>query len=102
MKVSEKLLLLSRQIESQMQNYRNQLQTLMEEAEETGEEIDIVSRGMYINMVSCMEEVAPDAPCFYDLVNMTATIRESSRSSFDFVFDDFNNTLADEIMEIGD
>ena len=97
MKVSEKLLLLSRQIESQMQSYRNQLQTLMEEAEENEEEIDIVSRGMYVNMVSCMEEVAPEAPCFYDLVNMTATVRESNRSSLDFVFDDFNNTLADEI-----
>ena len=69
MTVQEKLLQLSRQIENQMHQYRNQLQDLMDEAEENEEEIDIAQRGMYINMVSVMEEVAPDAPCFYDVIN---------------------------------
>ena len=96
MTVQDKLQQLSRQIESQMQAYRNQLQDLMEEAEENDEEIDIQNRGMYVNMVSVMEEVAPDAPCFYDLINATATVAESQRTHLDFFFDGVNEQLADE------
>lgn len=97
MTVQEKLLQLSRQIEAQMHLYRNQLQNLMDEAEENEEEINIAERGMYINMVSVMEEVAPDAPCFYDVINTTATVSESDRSSLDFFFDSVNDQLADEL-----
>ena len=97
MTVQEKLLQLSRQIENQMHQYRNQLQDLMDEAEENEEEIDIAQRGMYINMVSVMEEVAPDAPCFYDVINTTATVSESDRTRLDFFFDSVNDQLADEL-----
>lgn len=96
MTVQEKLLHLSRSIEAQMQSYRNQLQDLMDEAEENEEEIDIAQRGMYVNMVSVMEEVAPDAPCFYDVINTTATVSESDRTRLDFFFDSVNDQLADE------
>jgi hypothetical protein len=97
MTVQEKLLQLSRQIENQMHQYRNQLQDLMDEAEENEEEIDIAQRGMYVNMVSVMEEVAPDAPCFYDVINTTATVSESDRTRLDFFFDSVNDQLADEL-----
>ena len=97
MTVQEKLLQLSRQIENQMHQYRNQLQDLMDEAEENEEEIDIAQRGMYVNMVSVMEEVAPDAPCFYDLLETTATVSESDRTRLDFFFDSVNDQLADEL-----
>ena len=97
MTVQEKLLQLSRQIENQMHQYRNQLQDLMDEAEENEEEIDIAQRGMYVNMVSVMEEVAPDAPCFYDLLETTATVSESNRTRLDFFFDSVNDQLADEL-----
>ena len=97
MAVQEKLLQLSRSIEAQMQSYRNQLQDLMDEAEENEEEIDIAQRGMYVNMVSVMEEVAPDAPCFYDVINTTATVSESNRTRLDFFFDEVNDQLTDEI-----
>jgi len=97
MTVQEKLLQLSRQIETQMQSYRNQLQDLMDEAEENEEEINIAERGMYINMVSVMEEVAPDAPCFYDVINTTASVSESDRTRLDFFFDSVNDQLADEL-----
>ena len=97
MTVQEKLLQLSRSIEAQMQSYRNQLQDLMDEAEDNEEEIDIAQRGMYVNMVSVMEEVAPDAPCFYDVINTTATVSESNRTRLDFFFDEVNDQLTDEI-----
>lgn len=97
MTVQEKLLQLSRSIENQMHQYRNQLQDLMDEAEENEEEIDIAQRGMYVNMVSVMEEVAPDAPCFYDVINTTATVSESNRTRLDFFFDSVNDQLADEL-----
>ena len=97
MTVQEKLLQLSRQIENQMHQYRNQLQDLMDEAEENEEEIDIAQRGIYVNMVSVMEEVAPDAPCFYDVINTTATVSESDRTRLDFFFDSVNDQLADEL-----
>ena len=97
MTVQEKLLKLSRSIEDQMHLYRNQLQDLMDEAEENEEEIDIAQRGMYVNMVSVMEEVAPDAPCFYDVINTTATVSESDRTRLDFFFDSVNDQLADEL-----
>ena len=97
MTVQEKLLQLSRQIEATMHQYRNQLQDLMDEAEENEEEIDIAQRGMYVNMVSVMEEVAPDAPCFYDVINTTATVSESDRTRLDFFFDSVNDQLADEL-----
>ena len=97
MTVQEKLLQLSRQIENQMHQYRNKLQDLMDEAEENEEEIDIAQRGMYVNMVSVMEEVAPDAPCFYDVINTTATVSESDRTRLDFFFDSVNDQLADEL-----
>ena len=97
MTVQEKLLQLSRSIENQMHQYRNQLQDLMDEAEENEEEIDIAQRGMYVNMVSVMEEVAPDAPCFYDVINTTATVSESNRTRLDFFFDEVNDQLTDEI-----
>jgi hypothetical protein len=69
----------------------------MDEAHENDEEINISERGMYINMVSVMEEVAPEAPCFYDLINTTATVAESNRSSLDFFFDETNSQLTDEL-----
>lgn len=97
MTVQDKLQQLSRSIEAQMQAYRNQLQDLMDEAEENEEEINISERGMYVNMVSVMEEVAPEAPCFYDLINTTANVSESDRSSLDFFFDEVNDQLADEL-----
>ena len=97
MTVQEKLLQLSRSIEATMHQYRNQLQDLMDEAEENEEEIDIAQRGMYVNMVSVMEEVAPDAPCFYDVINTTATVSESDRTRLDFFFDSVNDQLADEL-----
>jgi hypothetical protein len=95
MTVQEKLLQLSRQIEATMHQYRNQLQDLMDEAEENEEEIDIAQRGMYINMVSVMEEVAPEAPCFYDLLNATASVSESDRTRLDFFFDCCSEQLAE-------
>jgi hypothetical protein len=97
MTAQQKLLQLSRSIEAQMQSYRNQLQNIMDEAEENEEEINIAERGMYINMVSVMEEVAPDAPCFYDVINTTATVSESDRTRLDFFFDSVNDQLADEL-----
>ena len=97
MTVQEKIINLSRAIEAQMQSYRNQLQDLMDEAEENEEEINISERGMYVNMVSVMEEVAPEAPCFYDLINTTANVSDSDRSSLDFFFDEVNDQLADEL-----
>ena len=97
MTITEKLHTLSRQIERQMQNYRRQIEDLMDEAEEEDEEIDIVGRGMYVNMVSVMEEVAPEAPCFYDVVNQTATATESQRTRLDFFFHQVNDDLSDEI-----
>ena len=48
-------------------------------------------------MVSVMEEVAPDAPCFYDVINTTATVSESDRTRLDFFFDSVNDQLADEL-----
>lgn len=100
MTVRKKLLLLSRQIETQMHVYRNQLQELMDEAEETEEQIDLESRGMYVNMVHAMEEVAPDAPCFYDLLNTMSIVKESDRSSLDFFFDSVNENLKEELTEL--
>tara|TARA_B000000609_G_C23843146_1_gene173986 strand:- start:11 stop:310 length:300 start_codon:yes stop_codon:yes gene_type:complete len=97
MTVQEKLLKLSRSIENQMHQYRNQLQDLMNEAEENEEEINISERGMYVNMVSVMEEIAPDAPCFYDVINTTALVSEGDRTRLDFFFDSVNDQLADEL-----
>lgn len=97
MTVQEKLLQLSRSIEAQMHQYRNQLQDIMEEAEEADVDVNIQDRGLYVNMVSVMEEVAPDAPCFYDVINTTATVSESDRTRLDFFFDSVNDQLADEL-----
>lgn len=96
MKVQEKIINLSRAIEAQMQAFRNQLQDIMDEAEEADVDVNIQDRGLYVNMVSVMEEVAPDAPCFYDLINATATVAESQRTHLDFFFDGVNEQLADE------
>lgn len=95
MTVQEKLLQLSRSIEAQMQSYRNQIQDLMDEAKEAEEEINIAERGMYINMVCVMEEIAPEAPCFYDLLQTTVSLQEIDRSSLDFFFDCCSEQLAE-------
>lgn len=97
MTATQKLIELSRVIETQMQAYQQQIEEIMEEAEENEEEIDIEQRGMYVNMVEVMQEVAPECPCFYDVINKTATAPYDERSSLDFFFDSVHDQLQDEI-----
>lgn len=95
---TEKLRVLSREIEEKIRNFHYQIQDLMEEAEENEEEINIIDRGMYINMVEVMEEIAPDCPCFYDVVNQTATAT-GENTYLDFFFDGVNEELVAEMED---
>ena len=97
MTATQKIIQLSRQIEAQMQLYQRQIEDIMDEAEENEEEINIIDRGMYINMVDVMQEIAPECPCFYDVVNLTATAPYDERSSLDFFFDSVHDQLQEEI-----
>ena len=97
MTATQKIIQLSRQIEAQMQLYQRQIEDIMDEAEENEEEINIIDRGMYINMVDVMQEIAPECPCFYDVVNLTATAPYDERSRLDFFFDSVHDQLQDEI-----
>ena len=71
----------------------------MEEAEENEEEINIIDRGMYVNMVEVMQEIAPDCPCFYDVVNLTATATGEKRTYLDFFFNGVEEELVAEITD---
>ena len=96
---TEKLRILSQEIEETMANFNLQIEALMEEAEENEEEVNIVDRGMYINMVEVMQEIAPDCPCFYDVVNLTATAPYDERSSLDFFFNGVEEELVAQITD---